>query len=302
MGGCEKLQIGRFIFYVTISPLEGELDTKNIRFGSNESKLIFTLEKDGNTVFAFEDAKEILGTSNKAVYRVLDRLKLKKRIKQIRSGLYLLSPARSGIEGTWTEHVFTILPKLLGKDYYVGFWSALSYWRMTEQIPQTTYVVTTKRRKNLTFDNQVIKFVTYSNSRFFGYIREKIGETAFNVSTREKTIVDSLGHLEYAGGISEVAKAIWTTRDVLNIKRMIDDAKEIGIRAVGLRLGYLLDLLDFEKEHYETLLPKKPTGAPWLDPSATKRGMMKPLKSETEYSGKWGLRLNVPQKVVLHWK
>jgi len=295
LGGDPCRGVGdSFIFYVTNSPLEGELNTENIRFGSKESNLIFTLEKDAKTVFTFKDAKEILRTSDKAVYRVLDRLKLKKRIKRIRNGLYLLSPARSGIEGAWTEHVFAILPKLLKDNYYVGFWSALSYWRMTEQIPRITYVVITKRRKNLTFDNQVIQFVTYSNSRFFGHIQEKIGETEFNISNREKTIVDSLAHLEYAGGISEVAKAIWISKDVLNISQMIDYAKSMGIRAVSLRLGYLLELLDFDKGSYESILPKKPTGAPWLDPSAK--------KNRIQHSARWGLQLNIPQKMILHWK
>jgi predicted transcriptional regulator of viral defense system len=276
------------------SPLEGELDTNNIRFGPNESKLIFTLEKDEKTLFTIKDAKEILGTSNKAVYRVLDRLKLKRRIKQIRGGLYLLSPARSGVEGAWTEHIFTILPKLLKDNYYVGFWSALSYWGMTEQIPQTTYVVVVKRRRNLIFDDRMIQFVTYPDNRFFGYVQEKLGETGFSISTREKTIVDSLTHPELAGGISEVAKSIWTSRDEIDINQLIDYARRMRVRAVCLRLGYILELLGFGKESYETLSPEKPTGAPWLDPSATKK--------QIRYSSRWGLRLNLPEKVILHWK
>lgn len=257
-------------------------------------RLIFTLERGEQIIFTFKDAKKILQTSDSSVKNILMSLKRKKRIKQIQKGLYLLSPARSGIEGEWTEHVFKVLPKLLGQDYYVGFWSALSYWGMTEQTPQITYVVITRRKKNLTFDNQTIQFVTYPNSRFFGYIQEKIGETEFNISNCEKTIIDSLNHPEYSGGVSEVAKAIWTAKDRLDADKMIDYAKRIRIQAVGLRLGYLLELLNFDKESYEQLLPRKHTGAPWLDPSAAKK--------DAEYSSRWGLRLNVPQKVILHWR
>ena len=97
---------GRFIFHGTISPLEGELNTQHIRLGPNEARLVFTLERDGRILFTFRDAQAVLGTSNKSVYRVMDRLKAKRRIRQVRKGLYLLSPAKSGIEGTWTEHVF----------------------------------------------------------------------------------------------------------------------------------------------------------------------------------------------------
>lgn len=270
------------------------MNTQNIRLGHNEARLIFTLERDGQILFTFKDAQAVLATSNKSVYRVLDRLKAKKRIRQARKGLYLLSPARSGIEGTWTEHVFTILTALLGSDYYVGFWSALGYWGMTEQLPQTTYVAIMKRRRNLALDNQRIQFVTYPPGRFFDYTQEKVGESQFNISGREKTIVDSLAHPEYSGGISEVAKAIWTARDELDTARMIHDAEKMRILAVKLRLGYLLELLDFDIGAYSSLLPQKPTGVPWLDPSATKKAV--------GYSNRWGLKLNVPGNVILHWK
>ena len=272
------------------------MSTQNIRLGPMESRLVFTLERDGRIAFTFKDAQAILATSNKSVYRVLDRLKLKRRIRHVGKGLFLLSPAKSGIEGAWTEHAFTILPKLLGNDYYVGFWSALGYWGMTEQLPQTTYVIVTSRRKSLTLDNERIQFVTYPPARFFDYTQEKIGETEFNISSREKTIIDSLAHLEYSGGISEVAKAIWTARerDGLNTNRMIDDAERMGIVAAKLRLGYLLELLDFDKETYSSLLPQKLTGTPWLDPSSTKKGI--------GYSNRWGLRLNVSPTMILHWK
>jgi len=270
------------------------LSTENIRLGSSESKLIFTLERDGLFLFTFRDAQSILGTSNKAVYRVLDRLRSKKRVRQVKRGLYLLSPAKSGIEGFWTEHAFTILPRLMGADYYVGFWSALEYWGMTEQLPQTIYVVTTRRRKNLAFNGQRIQFVTYPPRRFFDYVKEDMGEAEFNISSREKTIVDSLTHPEYSGGISEIAKALWTDRDKTDMRRLVEDAERMRILAVKLRLGYLLELLSFAEESYLPLMPRRPTGAPWLDPSSAKRMI--------EYSGRWGLRLNVSPEIILHWK
>lgn len=270
------------------------MSTQNIRLGHNEARLVFTLERDGRILFTSKDAQAVLATSNKSVYRVLDRLKAKRRIRQVRKGLYLLSPAKSGIEGAWTEHVFAILTGLVGNDYYVGFWSALGYWGMTEQVPRTTYVTVIKRARALTFDSQRIQFVTYPRRRFFDYTQEKIGEAEFNISGREKTIVDSLAHPEYSGGISEVAKAIWTARDELDATRMIDDAEKMRIVAVKLRLGYLLELLDFDATVYSSLLPRKPTGAPWLDPSAAKKAVA--------YSNRWGLKLNVPRDIILHWK
>lgn len=153
-----------------------------------------------------------------------------------------------------------------------------------------------KHQANLKFDNQTIQFVTCPYNKFFGYTQERIGESEFNlvgwkspdfrlweevtISTREKTIIDSLAHLEYAGGISEVAKAIWTAKGELNFGQMVDWAERMGVRAVSLRLGYLLELIDFDRELYERLLPRKNPGAPWLDPSSK--------KIQAEYSSRWG--------------
>ena len=123
------------------------------------------------------------------------------RIQKIEKGKYLLIPSRAGVEGYWAEDAWTVVPYLID-EYYVGFWTAMNYWEMTEQIPYTVFVVTPKRKKNrvLKFGNQRYEFVTLSQKKFFGFIEEKIGKTKFNISSKEKTIVDGLMHPEYCGG------------------------------------------------------------------------------------------------------
>ncbi|MGI0021408.1 MAG: type IV toxin-antitoxin system AbiEi family antitoxin domain-containing protein, partial [Nitrososphaeraceae archaeon] len=130
-----------------------------------------TLEERELSVFTKDDAKIILNTTDSSVWHVLNGLVHKKRIRRIERGRYLLIPAKAGVDGNWSEYPWAILSHLID-IYYVGFWTAMNYWDMTEQIPYTIFVATTKRKRNLTFDNQKFQFITLSEKKFFGFIEE----------------------------------------------------------------------------------------------------------------------------------
>ncbi len=261
--------------------------TQNIFLGPKELKLILTLESEGKKAFMFSYAKEILRTSNTSVRNVIYRLKKKNRITEIEKGRYVLSPARSGLEGLWVEHPFLIVPGLID-EYYIGFWSAMNYWGMTEQIPRTVFVATTRRKRNIEYGNQEFRFIILSRKKFFGSVQEKIEDFEFNISSREKTIVDGLMHPEYCGGISEVAKAIRNAGDELNWSKLLRIVSRVSISAVDRRLGYLLDVMEIRKDIAQKLSKKGFVGFRWLDPSGEKKIL--------RYSKRWGLMVNVEEK------
>lgn len=266
--------------------------TENIRLGPLENRLIFTLEEKGKRLFGFSDARKILRTSHSSVANVLYRLKRKNRIKEIEKGKYVLSPAISGLEGYWSEDIFLVVDNLID-EYYIAFWSAMNYWDMTEQIPYTLFVATTKRKRDVEYSGQKIKFIFLAQNKFFGYIRKKIEKGTFAISSREKTILDGLSHPEYCGGLSEVAKSIWNSKDYLNWNKLLDFLKILDVSAVNRRLGYLLDVLDVKKDVQDKILQPF-SGFVWLDPSSEKECIM--------YSKRWGLKINVSIKKLLEWR
>ncbi len=109
---------------------------QNIRLGPQETKLLFSLETKKMSVFTFDDARNILEGTDSAVWNVVGGLKKKKRLQEIEKGRYLLIPARAGPEGYWSEDPWLIVPQLID-EHYVGFWTAMNFWDMTEQIPYT---------------------------------------------------------------------------------------------------------------------------------------------------------------------
>ncbi|MCY4491064.1 MAG: transcriptional regulator [Thaumarchaeota archaeon] len=248
------------------------------------------------SVFTFNGAKSILEGTDSAVWNVIDGLKKKKRLQEIENGKYLLVPARAGLEGYWSEDPWLIVPQLID-EYYIGFWTAMKFWDMTEQIPYTVFVATPKRKKNriLKYRKQKFQFVTISKKKFFGYVELKIGKNNhFNISSKEKTIVDGLTHPEYCGGIVEVTKAMWYMQKEVDWTEVYQLTKKIGINVVLRRLGYLLTILDFEQNLSEKI-KKEIVSYPYsfLDPTAA--------KTKIAYSKNFGLILNRTKDELLNW-
>ena len=269
------------------------MNEKKIYLGPKENKLIMTLEKDEKTVFTIADAKAILDSPGSSVKKVIYRLKAKNRITEIERGKYLLSPARSGIEGYWSEHAYKIVPALIN-DYYVSYWSALNYWGMTDQIPRITYVATPKVKKEIETNGLLIKFITVNSKKFYGYTKETMGDTKFNIATKEKTIIDCLDRLEYSGGIIEVAKGLWFARERLNFDDLINNALKYPNKAVQRRLGFLLDNLELSTKVDRKKWSEKFVGYRWLDHSARKKTI--------RYDKTWGLMINIKDRELVNWK
>jgi len=267
--------------------------TQNINIGL-QNRLLLALAEKEVSVFSFEDAKKILHANNSATRHVLMNLTKKRRLQRIERGKYLLIPERAGIEGYWAESPWVIVPHLIDR-YYVGFWTAMNFWDMTEQIPYTVFVATTKRKRNLEYLNQRFEFVTLSKKKFFGFIEQKAGNReTFNISSREKTIVDGLMHPEYCGGIVEVSKAMWNARKEVDWKIVLEMAEKVEINVVLKRLGYVLSILD-TKEKISGKIRKKIKKIPYhyLDPTTN--------KDKIETSKEYGLYINRSKDELLAW-
>jgi len=266
---------------------------QNIKLGPQETKLLFSLEEKGISVFTTKDAKKILDSGSASAWLVISGLKKKGRIMQIERGKYLLVPARAGIEGYWAESPWVIVPHLIDV-YYVGFWTAMNYWGMTEQIPYTVFVATTKRKNDLKFGNQKFEFVTLSKKKFFGFVQEKVGKTeTFNISSKEKTIVDALMHPEYCGGMPEAAKAMWNARDDVDWSKVLDMSRRVGVSVVLRRLGYLLNILEIEP-NIANGLKNTFKGYHFFDPNT--------IKERIDYSKEYGLIINRHKNHLLDWR
>ena len=267
--------------------------TRKILLGPHETKLLFALEKEGRTMFTFEDGARIIGSSRAAARHVMHRLTRKRRIIRIQRGKYVLAPARAGIEGDWAENPFVIVPHIID-EYYIGFWTAMSHWGMTEQIPLTIFAATTKRKRPLKYGGQTFRFITLSKAKFFGFIEEVIDGQTFRISAREKTIADALVFPRYCGGMSEVTRAMWTSRKDLNWRRVLHTTKQMGVEVALRRLGFILRLLRLEPAISNSLARRRWYGLRFFDPCGPKKALA--------YSKDFGLILNLTAAKLTSWR
>jgi len=122
-----------------------------------------------------------------------------------------------------------------------------------------------------------------------------IGKYKVKISDKNKTIVDSLDHPEYCGGIGEVAKCLWNAKDDVSFDKIINYSKKIQNSTVIKRLGFLIDTLEIKTPHSLNNQMRNliGSGRSWLDPHSTK------IKKSNL---KWNLFVNVPIETILEAK
>ena len=222
------------------------------------------LKKNNLNIFKIRDICLILKIKKTKAYNIVKSLKKKKVLKTV--GKNFLA-----IKGT-DEF---IIAASLNNPSYISFWTALNYYGFSDQTPKKIFLVTTKYTKEI----NNFKYVTLSKKRFFGY--QSIGEII--IAEKEKAIIDSLLFPKYAGGITEIKKAIIKALPELIIKKLIDYAIQIENKAVLRRLGFILENLKYSKAEMNKLKRRIGKGYELLDPS---------LKRKNNLNKKWLLDIN----------
>ncbi len=260
------------------------LSTKEYKKGLNkrESFLISSLARADKNIFTLADAKRIVKKNTKELMHSLIE---KKWVLPLKRGLYVIVPLDVGVKGadSFIVHNFVIACNLV-RPYYIGFWSALNYHGLSDQIPSTTFIATTEAKKPLKILNNDYHFVGLESSKFFGITQVEIEGRKIKISDPEKTILDCLDHPEHAGGIDEVARSIYFSHEELDFRKIGDYADRMGNVTILKRLGYILDktsLLEKYEFVFKGFVPSK--GYPALDKLSPKKG---------KHNSKWGLLIN----------
>lgn len=217
-------------------------------------------------------------------YEILRRLKAEGLVRPVEAGKYLLL-------GFQPERVLSnplFIATRLAHPAYVSYWSALHFHGLTEQVPRTVFVATTRKRRPLEFDGTRFVFVRVAPYKFFGYQREVIGDLPVLVAEVEKALVDSLDQLRYAGGLLEVAKALYQARGQLDLERLVEYANRMRNRSLSSRLGYLLERFGQPVEGLNIS-----QSFVRLDPQG---------KAEGPYNRRWRVRVNVSDEELLRWR
>lgn len=180
---------------------------------------------------------DFLSLNRRQAYRLVARLRAEGLVDEVEKGKYLLL----GLEPELVLSNPLFIASHLVVPAYISYWSALHFYSFTEQVPLTTFVATTRKKRAVAYRSFRFQFVTLKPHKFFGYHRLRVGDLPVVVADEAKAIVDSLDLPSHAGGIGEVAKALRSALDRLDVSMLVQYANWMENKSLGSRLGYLLE-------------------------------------------------------------
>ena len=268
------------------------IKNKNISFQANA--LLDKLIEEKKVCFGIDTAYQILpDSSTDAVKRLLSDMTKRGLLMRIKEGLYYIIPYEQDPE-TFMPDWHLLTQYLVGDaEYYIGYFSALQIHSLTTQPNLKEQIVVNKQIKPSTLFIKEIpfQFVYHNEKHFFG--NKKMWIDSFNrvqCSDLEKTIVDCLFKPEYAGGISEIAKAIYKVKDKIDYSRFLQYAKCFDSQAVIKRFGFLLEILDIKHSAIEELQKMRTNSLILLEPSYPKEG---------KTVSRWAILQNIDTESIL---
>ena len=268
------------------------IKNKNISFQA--TNLLDKLLENKQLCFSIDKAYQLLPSSNTdAVKRLLSDMAKRGLLMRVKDGLYYVIPFEQDAE-TFMPDWHLLSQYLVGDaEYYVGYFSALQIHSLTTQPNLKEQIVVNKQIKpsTLLVKGVPFQFIYHNEAHFFG--NKKTWIDSFNkvqCSDLEKTFIDCLFKPQYAGGITEITKAIHKSKDKIDYPKLLDYAKRFNSQAVIKRLGFLLELLEIENPVIDKLQKLRTNSFVALEPSYPKEG-------KTIF--RWAIQQNIDNNSIL---
>ena len=109
-------------------------------------------------------------------------------------------------------------------------------------------------------------------------------------SDLEKTFLDCLYKPDYGGGITEITKALYKSKEKLQPNKFRNYLEKFNTQAVYKRLGFILDQLNLYSELQNFIAGKITSSYTPIDPTLPKHGT---------FNSKWSIIDNIDYRTAL---
>jgi len=264
---------------------------KYISKQSNEL-LSYFYENDKNC-FAFPEALKALPLSGEgAIKQLLSDMTRRGLLMRLKKGLYYVIPYEQNKETYMPD--WHLIAEYLVKDadHYIGYYSALQLHNLITQPSLKEQIVVSQQIRPSSFriKDVLFQFIYHNKNHFFG--TKKMWIDSFHKVTSsdlEKTFIDCLFKPDYSGGIVEIARALYVSKDKINFNKLFGYAVRFNSQAVIKRLGFLLDTLEIDDEIIESLYKLKTRSYIILDTELPKTGKM---------INRWSIQQNIETETI----
>ena len=222
--------------------------------------------------------------------RLLAALAASEWLARVRKGWYIGVPLEASEPREWREDPWAVAAALFSPGY-IGGWSAIEHWGLTDQIFNVIYVIAGRKVKPARQTIQGTDFLirTVPERTLFGTRRVWRQRVPVNVSDPHRTIIDILDVPKAAGGALHASEVLQTyfESEHADQTKLLQYGDRLGRGTVFKRLGYLAERARLANVDFvEACRSRITKGLSQLDPSGPPHGRI---------IARWNLRVNTPR-------
>jgi len=266
---------------------------KNKYISKQSSEILSYFNEQNVTYFGYNEAKKALPDSKESALReLLSDMTKRGLLMRLKDGVYNIIPYEANAETFMPDWHLMVEHIVNETKHYIGYYSALQIHNLITQPSLKEQIVVFKqiRPSEIKIKNVSFQFIYHNKKHFFG--AKKIWIDNFNkvlCSDLEKTFIDCLFKPDYAGGIVEIARAIYLSKDKINYENLLDYAIKFDSQAVIKRLGFLLETLGIKHKIIDELQKVKTASYVVLDTELPKAG---------KRISKWSIQQNLDSETI----
>lgn len=266
---------------------------KNKYISKQSNELLSWFNGKNKSCFDYAEALKALPDSKEsAVRELLSDMTRRGLLMRLKEGVYYIIPYEQNSESFMPDWHLVAECLINDTGHYIGYYSALRIHNLITQPSLKEQIVVSKqlRPSVIKIKNVPFQFIYHNENHFFG--SKKIWIDNFNkvlCSDLEKTIIDCLFKPDYAGGIVEIAKAIYISKNQIRFDKLLEYAQRFKSQAVIKRLGFLLELLDIKNNIIDDLQRIKTASYVVLDTELPKTGKM---------ISRWSIQQNLETETI----
>ena len=250
-------------------------------------KQLMMLHRAFHGPFDALQAASVLDIDPDRTRRLLAALAHSGWLARVRKGWYIGVPVEASEPREWREDPWVVAGTLFS-PCYIGGWSAVEHWGLSDQIFNVIYVVAGRKvaptRQTIQGTDFLVR--TVPERALFGTRRVWRQQVPVNVSDPHRTVIDMLDVPAAAGGVlhaSEVLQAYFES-GLADQAMLLQYGDRLGRGTVFKRLGYLAERarladLDFVEACHSRITK----GVSRLDPSGPPKGRI---------VARWNLQVN----------
>ena len=260
---------------------------------TQSSKLLSYFNELGKYCFDYIDAFKAMPDSKESTLReLLSDMTKRGLLMRLKDGVYYIIPYEANSESFMPDWHLLAENLVNSAQHYIGYYSALQIHNLITQPSLKEQIVVSKqiRPSEIEIKNVPFQFVYHNEKHFFG--ATKIWIDSFNkvlCSDLEKTFIDCLFKPDYAGGMVEVARAIYISKDKIKFETLLQYAIKFDSQAVIKRLGFLLEILDINTTILDDLQKLKTLSYVVLDTELPKVG---------KRNSRWSIQQNLETETI----